>query len=449
MNRKILKAMKEITVKYSNKLEGTVKIPGDKSISHRALIFGSMAEGTTKIRGLLESEDVKNTANALSALGAVINKNNDEFTVEGIGQASFKTPENKIYLGNSGTSARLLMGLIGGYNIQVKFIGDKSLNRRPMERIITPLEKMGVVIKSNGKKKLPLQIIGKDKLKNISYEMPIASAQVKSAIILAALHAEGTTTIIEALPSRNHTEIMLAAMGVNIKSQLQKDGSNKITVEGFPKLKSFDIDIPSDPSSAAFITVATLITQDSDVTIPNVLMNKTRIGLYDTLIEMGANISFENQRTTSGESIADIHVKSSKLHGVIVPPDRVPSMIDEFPILSVAASFADGKTSMNNLAELRVKESDRLASITNGLSASGVKLKSRRNGLIIYGDSSKKPKGGCVIESNFDHRIAMSFAIMGLACKNPITIHDTETISTSFPNFIDILKALGADVIAS
>jgi 3-phosphoshikimate 1-carboxyvinyltransferase len=428
-------------------LKGSAIAPGDKSISHRSLMFGALGDSETKVTGILEGEDVICTAGALSAMGVGIEKPAEAggtWKIKGAG--TLKTPAGNIYLGNSGTSARLLMGLAGGYPLQAVFTGDPSLSKRPMGRVTKPLSQMGIAFESEGDK-LPLKVIGGAKLKPITYTLPVASAQVKSAILLAALHAEGETTVIEPQPTRDHTERLLRYFGVEIASEIQPDGSNVIRLKGFPKLKSRDIIVPADPSSAAFLTVAALVTKDSDVTIKNVLTNKTRTGLYDTLLEMGGDITFENPREAGGEEVADIRVRSSALKGVTVPKERVPSMIDEFPILSVAASFAEGKTYMSDLSELRVKESDRLLAIFEGLKAAGVTCSMGEDDLTVEG-TGKPPQGGCTVATKLDHRIAMSFLVMGMAALEPVAVDDAETINTSFPGFAALMNRLGAAISA-
>ena len=429
-------------------LKGTGKVPGDKSISHRSLMFGALAEGVTTVTGLLEGEDVLCTAAALTAMGAAIETpaQTGTWRIRGLGVSPLASPRAEVYLGNSGTSARLLMGLAGGYNLQAVFTGDDSLSKRPMGRVIKPLTQMGVKFESQGDK-LPLKIIGSAALNPIEYTLPVASAQVKSAILLAGLHAKGKTIVVEPSPTRDHTERMLRFLGADVKSELQADGSNVITLTGFPALIARDFTVPSDPSSAAFLTVAALITKDSDVVIPNVSVNPLRAGIYTTLKEMGADIRFENPRDASGEPVADIRVRSSALKGVTVPPERVPSMIDEFPVLSVAASFASGDTHMSDLSELRVKESDRLAAIAKGLAQAGVKAEMGEDTLTVHGTGGA-PQGGCKVMANLDHRIAMSFLVMGLASKQPVSIDDSETIGTSFPGFADLMNSLGAKISA-
>ena len=431
-------------------LKGTASVPGDKSISHRSLMFGALAEGVTTVTGLLEGEDVLRTAAALTAMGAHIETpaNAGSWRIKGLGMAPLTSPRASVYLGNSGTSARLLMGLAGGYALEAVFTGDDSLSKRPMGRVTKPLSQMGVKFEGAGGDKMPLKIIGSGNLSPISYTLPVASAQVKSAILLAGLHAKGKTVVIEPSPTRDHTERMLRFLGADIVSALQSDGSNVITLTGFPKLVARDFTVPSDPSSAAFLAVAALITKDSDVLIPNVSVNILRAGIYTTLKEMGGDITFENPREASGEPVADIRVRSSALKGVTVPAERVPSMIDEFPVLSVAASFATGDTHMSDLSELRVKESDRLAAIHKGLTQAGVKADMGEDTLTVHGTGAA-PEGGCKVMANLDHRIAMSFLVMGLASKQPVSIDDSETIGTSFPGFAALMNSLGAQITAA
>jgi len=439
--------MKTCISKPVGGLKGAVKVPGDKSISHRALMLGALAEGDTRITGLLEGDDTLGTARALIALGADIappDVRNGVWHVRGLGEKPFKNPKAPLYLGNSGTSARLLMGLVSGYTISAVFTGDDSLNRRPMGRVIKPLAQMGARFETSSADKLPLRVIGSAALRAIHYRLPVASAQLKSAILLAGLHAGGTTTVVEPQPTRDHTERMLAFLGVDVASRMQKDGSAVITLEGGQRLTGRNIVIPSDPSSIAFLAVAALITKESDIVIPNVLINPRRTGVYDTLKEMGADIAFENLRESGGEPVADIHVRSSALKGVAVPPERVPSMIDEFPILSIAASFAEGETVMTGLAELRVKESDRLSAIAKGLADAGIGVETGEDSLTVRGAAGTPPKGGCTVKTHLDHRIAMSFLVLGLATQEPVAVDDSETISTSFPGFIALLNSLGA-----
>ena len=414
-------------------LRGTAVVPGDKSISHRSLMLGALAEGETVVTGMLEGEDVLNTAAALRAMGVSITKSGTQWHIRGV--KSLQGPSAPLDLGNSGTSIRLLMGLVAGYPVSAMFTGDASLSKRPMKRVIEPLAQMGAKFEGE---KLPLKVTG-GALKAISYTLPVASAQVKSAILLAALHAAGKTIVIEPEPTRDHTERMLRLFGVTIAVN-----GNRIELEGGQKLKAQPVKVPADPSSAAFPVVAALITKNSDITVPDVMLNPSRTGLYTTLLEMGADITFENRRSASGEEVADIHVRSSKLKGVTVPAARVPSMIDEFPILSVAAAFAEGETFMTNLRELRVKESDRLAAVAASLKAAGIKTEMGEESLRVYGGS--KVQGGCTIETHMDHRIAMSALVMGMASVEPVGVDSIDMIATSFPEFISLMNKLGANI---
>lgn len=431
-------------------LKGTARVPGDKSISHRALIFGALASGTTSITGLLEGEDVLRTARALMALGVNIipsGSRNGLWQVEGCGDSGLKAPRSALYLGNSGTSARLLMGAIGGYPLSAAFLGDESLSRRPMGRVIRPLAQMGVQFEmgANGDK-LPLRVNGASGLRPIQYVMPVPSAQVKSAILLAALRASGITEVTEPAPTRDHTERMLRHFGAEVSAEMDDTGHNIIRIEGGQKLSGQDITVPADPSSAAFLTVAALITPGSDIVIPHVSVNPLRTGLYTTLSEMGADITFKNRRETSSEPAADIHVRYSELKGVSVPPSRIASMIDEVPILGIAAAFAEGRTEMTGLGELLVKESDRLAALATGLAAAGVRTETNAaDALTVYGTGSA-PHGGCLVDTQGDHRIAMSFLIMGLGTQAPVSVTRGEMIATSFPDFAALLNDLGASI---
>lgn len=429
--------MAGLVSKPVNNLQGTATVPGDKSISHRALMLGALAAGETVVTGLLESEDVMCTAKALQAMGVSMDYDGKALHIHG--GRSLQMPKAPLNLGNSGTSARLLMGLIAGYPVSAVFTGDSSLSRRPMKRVIEPLTQMGAKIEGE---RLPLRVTG-GALRHISYKLPVASAQVKSAILLAALQAPGTTTVTEPQPTRDHTERMLRLFGVRVTTE-----GNVITLQGGQRLTGQAISVPADPSAAAFPVVAALITKNSDITLPNVLMNPLRTGLYTTLIEMGADITFENMRDVSGEQVADIHVKSSTLKGVTVPPERVPSMIDEFPILAIAAAFADGVTVMTNLGELRVKESDRLAAIADGLKAAGVRAEAQEDSLRVAGGypNGGIARGGCTIATHMDHRIAMSALVLGMAAEEPVSIDSADMIATSFPDFAGLMNGLGAQI---
>lgn len=422
-------------------LKGHVRVPGDKSISHRALMFGALSLGTTRITGLLEGEDVINTARAVSALGAPAGKDGDTWIVKGRGVGGLAQPAGPIDFGNSGTGTRLMMGVIAGHPITVTMTGDASLSKRPMRRVLGPLKTMGLEV-ADDRETLPLTLNGSDALVPVAYALPVPSAQVKSAILLAGLHAAGETTVIEAEPTRDHTERMLRFFGADIRSEL-KDGKTHITVKGGAELKGRDVVVPGDPSSAAFLICAALLVPGSDVTVEGVLVNETRTGLYTTLQEMGADVTFTNLREDGGEPIADIRARHSKLKGVVVPAERAPSMIDEYPVLAAVAAFAQGETVMHGLAELKVKESDRLAATAAGLQANGVKTTVDGDTLIVVGTGGRVPGGG-VVATHLDHRIAMAFLTMGLASETPITVDDTAMIATSFPEFIGLMERLGA-----
>lgn len=440
--------MQKFSSSHVKSLNGIANIPGDKSISHRALMLGGIALGETIIHGLLEGEDVINTANAMRQMGADIScDKNNVWHCHGVGIGGLKQPDNILEMGNSGTSTRLLMGLVGGHAITATFCGDDSLNKRPMGRVIKPLKIMGVEFVDNNESQcLPLTLKGPETITPIEYELPVASAQVKSCVMLAGLSAKGDTSIIESIPTRDHTENMLRAFGVPIDIKDLDNGGQKITVTGQKNLKGMTIHVPSDPSSAAFPTVAALICEGSIIQMKNVLMNERRNGLYTTLIEMGADITFENARLESGEEVADLLIKGTKtLKGIDVPATRVPSMIDEFPILAVAASCANGTTTMTGLSELRVKESDRLLMMYNGLKACGVDIEMGDDWLTIHG-TGNAPKGGAEVKTALDHRIAMSFMILGMATNEALTIDDVSPIQTSFPNFIDLMTSLGASM---
>lgn len=422
-------------------LRGRARPPGDKSISHRALIFGALAEGVTEVQGLLEADDVLRTADAVRAFGASAEQlGGGRWRVTGAG--GFSQPGGLIDCGNSGTGARLLIGAAAGFPISARFDGDASLRKRPMNRVIAPLSQMGAHFDAiDGK--LPLTVHG-GKLKGITYRSPVASAQIKSAVLLAGLSAEGETVLIEPERSRDHTERMLAAFGANIDT-VEIEGVAHPRVRA-SQLKAAPVIVPADPSSAAFPIVAGLIVPGSEVRVEGVLCNPLRIGLLDTLREMGGSVVSENSREEGGEPIADIAVKTSKLKAGAPPAARVPSMIDEYPILAVAAAFADGETRLTGAAELRVKESDRIALMVDGLKACGVDAEELPDGLIVRGHGPKSVRGGATIRTGGDHRIAMSFLVLGLASKEPVIVDEAEMIATSFPNFTALMQALGADI---
>lgn len=434
--------MKPLFSSKAQALSGVFHIPGDKSISHRAVMFGSLAEGVTYIEGLLEGEDVLSTAAAMRAMGAKIAIKGDTWIIEGVGGKGLKAPSGILDLGNSGTSARLISGIISGYPISATLTGDDSLRKRPMKRVMDPLSHMGAKFESENDGRMPLTIHGSAELKSMHYDMPMSSAQVKSAILLAGLRAHGVTSVSEPKPSRDHTERMLAAFGgvCNVYP-------DRIAVDGGQTLKapSETVIVPGDPSSAAFAIVAATLVPGSDIRIENVGLNPTRIGLIETLREMGANIDLVNPRTLGGEPVAALHVKYAPLTGVTVPEDRVPSMVDEFPILFVAAACAQGETYASGLEELRVKESDRLKTMAQNLSACGVKLEEGPSSLRIYGNGAP-PKGGATIATHLDHRIAMSFLVLGMVAGESVSIDDAAAIATSFPGFVELMNTLGGAI---
>ena len=436
--------MKHIISKKSFRLAGYAKVPGDKSISHRALIISSMCIGQSKIKGLLESEDVFSTMNALKTLGVKIEKSNEYWFVNGVGIFGFKEPTEYLDLGNSGTGVRLILGAIMGSNILANLKGDASLSKRPMGRVLTPLKMMGAKVISSNNEKLPIIIKGPKEVFPINYSSKISSAQIKSSILLSGLAASGKTVFKEPNESRNHTEKMLSSLGAKIQSKTLEDGSYKVELNGNPVLRSGNISIPCDPSSAAFLVVAAVICPESKIELKNIMINKGRNGLFETLKEMGAKINIFNKKNNGGEETASIIAEYSQLKGITVPSQRVPSMIDEYPILSIAASCAEGKTVMDGISELRVKESDRIKIVSNGLIKAGVKTIEKAESLTIYGSTVV---GGCSIDSELDHRIAMSFLILGLVAKKPIKVLRSSTIETSFPNFYKTMIELGANFI--
>jgi len=432
------------TISYKmGPLKGKIFAPGDKSISHRSLILGAMAKGKTNITGLLEGADIMATAEAMNKLGARVERiKKGEWIIKGCGEAGLISPSEPIDCGNAGTGVRLLMGAISGYKISATFKGDTSLSSRPMARVLNPLEQMGIEYDCDEGETLPATIISSGNLKSIDYVSPHASAQVKSAILLAGINTSGVTSITEHTLSRDHSENMLKAFGATINIETQGQGQ-KVSIKGPVTLKGTDISIPGDPSSAAFPIIAAIITPGSDILVQNVMMNPTRIGLFTTLTEMGAYLRADNYRTSGGEIIADIHVKYSKLNGVIVPEERAPSMIDEYPILAVAAAYAKGTTVMRGIAEMRVKESDRIKATFELLIKNGVDVKEHSDGLSIKGGSVT---GGATVLTHHDHRIAMSALILGINAENPITIDDSSMIATSFPTFFELMAEIGAKI---
>lgn len=432
----------------SRPLKGAVRVPGDKSISHRSLMLSALAIGESRIEGLLEGEDVHATAAAMRAMGADVERGADGiWLVHGVGVGGLLQPETALDMGNSGTSTRLLMGLVASHAITATFIGDASLSKRPMGRVSDPLSLMGASFTASPGGRLPTMVRGACPAVPISYRLPMASAQVKSAILLAGLNTPGITRVIEPVPTRDHSERMLKGFGADLWVETDAAGVRTISIRGEVDLKPQHIIVPGDPSSAAFPIVAALTTPGSEVTVTNVGMNPTRAGLFDVLQKMGADLSFANAREVGGEPVADVTARHSALRGIDVLPDVAPSMIDEFPILFVAAAMAEGTTRTSGLDELRVKESDRLALMAKGLAALGVQLEESADGLTIHGNGGGPLGGGNVpprIEAALDHRIAMSFAVAGLNTKGGLIIDDMSPVATSFPGFEAMLETLGA-----
>jgi 3-phosphoshikimate 1-carboxyvinyltransferase len=429
----------------AHKLSGTARVPGDKSISHRSLMLGALAVGETEIHGLLEGEDVLRTAAAMRQLGGEAERDTDgTWRARGRGIGGLREAPDVLDLGNAGTGTRLLMGLVAAYDFVSFFTGDASLRSRPMARVSEPLSRMGARIIAREGGRPPLAVIGTAQPMPITYKLPVASAQVKSAILLAGLNTPGITTVIEPEPTRDHTELMLRGFGATLKVEQTKEG-RAVSLTGQPEILGRKIIVPGDPSSAAFPIAAALIVPGSNVLLPNVGLNPHRIGLIDTLLEMGADIQIENRREEAGEPVGDLRVRHGRtLKGITVPPERAPSMIDEYPILSVIAAFAEGETRMLGLAELRVKESDRLATMAQGLAACGIDVTEGQDTLTVRG--GKIPAGGVRIPVKLDHRIGMSFLTLGMAAKKPVEIDDAEAIGTSFPGFVDLMNQLGAGI---
>jgi len=436
-----------LSSRRSGPLSGTALSPGNKSISHRAVLLGALAVGETTISGLLESEDVYATVGALRALGATINRramdNEVIWSVHGVGVGGLIQPVAPMDMGNSGTSTRLLAGLVATHPITTEFFGDASLSKRPMGRVIEPLSQMGAVFAATDGK-LPMKITGTRQPMPITYTLPVASAQVKSAIILAALNTSGTTTVIEPVATRDHTERMLRAMGANLTIEDFGNGATAIHITGYTELRPIHIIVPSDPSSTAFPMAAAAIVPGSNIFLPGVGMNPTRTGLFTCLTEMGVKLTYSNEREEGGEPVADICVTYNELRGIDVPAERAASMIDEYPILAVAAAFANGTTRMRGLHELRTKESDRLTIMAEGLAVCGARTEIDGDDLIVHGTG--KLLGGATIATHLDHRIAMSFLVAGLAADAPIAIDDAAPINTSFPTFAEMMVGLGASI---
>ncbi len=435
--------MTSLTSHQTSSLKGEITPPGDKSISHRSIILGSIADGITRIDGLLEGEDILRTLYAMQAMGAQAEKRGESWFIEGKGLAGLHAPTHPIDMGNSGTGARLLMGLVAGLPFRTTFIGDASLSKRPMRRIIEPLTQMGAAFES-ADGKLPVTVFGTTSLKPIDYALPVASAQIKSAILLAGLSAHGTTIVRETITSRDHSEIMLRAFGAVIETESVGAGGI-VRLTGPAKLTGQNLRVPADISAAAFPLVAALLHPDSHLVLRNIGLNPRRIGLLTTLREMGAVIEISNQHHEGGEVVGDLIVRGGVLHGVDVPADRAPSMIDEYPVLAVAASCATGVTRMRGLQELRVKESDRLALIAEGLQQCGANAVIEGDDLIVTGNG-QPPVGGASIRTAMDHRIAMSFLVMGTATAQPVTIDDGGFIATSFPDFVGLMNGIGGRI---
>ena len=437
--------MISISSNKSSKLFGNVIVPGDKSISHRALILGSLVSGKIKIKNLLESDDVIATAKALKTLGIKINKIDNIWEIFGKGIGNLFGSNYELDMGNSGTGSRLIMGLIAGSDVEATILGDESLSKRPMRRIILPLLKTGATFDNPNNNNLPIKIKGSKIPLPIEYVSPVASAQIKSSILLTGLSSTGNTVVIEPTLSRDHTERMLKYLGARVSSKKLPNSSWKITLEGLPMLQPYDIEIPSDPSSAAFPIVGSIITPNSQIKVLNVCINELRMGLYTSLIEMGANIQFSNKREINGEIIADISASYSILHGIKIPKSRVASMIDEYPILSIAAIKAKGDTIMEGVKELRFKETDRIKAMCDGLNLLGIETVENKDCMVVKGKGPDCILNGNVsIKSNLDHRIAMSFLCLGLITEKPVIVENTDTINSSFPSFLKIMNEVGA-----
>ncbi|MFB0952492.1 MAG: 3-phosphoshikimate 1-carboxyvinyltransferase [Rhodospirillales bacterium] len=438
--------MPKLRAHQASGLQGQIRIPGDKSVSHRSLMLSALAIGETRVSGMLEGEDVLATAAAMRDMGTDVERQDDgTWCVVGRGVGGLAEPANAIDMGNAGTGVRLLMGLVATHPITCTFLGDASLSRRPMERVMGPLRAFGTTFTSRDGGLLPITVTGAANPMPVRSVMTVPSAQVKSAVLMAGLNTPGKTQVIERERTRDHTENMLRHFGADVTTEPQDDGTTLITLTGQPELVARDIQVPADVSSAAFPIVAALIVPGSDVRIEAVSLNPLRAGLIKTLRDMGANLTIENAREEGGEPVGDLVVRASKLKGIDVPPERAPSMIDEYPILCVAAAFATGTTRMTGVGELRVKESDRLEAMVQGLSACGVTIRSGDDWMEVDGLDGV-PKGGAEIAVDLDHRIAMSFLVLGLATENPVSIDDADAIATSFPGFVDLMEKLGARI---
>lgn len=437
-----------MTSRKAPPLKGEAHVPGDKSISHRSLILGALSVGETRITGLLEGQDVLDTAAAMRAFGAEVTQHDEgEWSVHGVGVGGFAEPDQVIDCGNSGTGVRLIMGAMATSPISTTFTGDASLNSRPMARVTDPLALFGTQAHGRSGGRLPMTLIGAIDPIPVRYEVPVPSAQVKSAVLFAGLNAPGETVVIEKEATRDHTERMFAGFGATIQTEATDEG-RVITLQGHPELTPQDIAVPRDPSSAAFPVCAAIITEGSDVLVPNIGLNPTRAGLFATLRDMGADLTYENEREDGGEPVADLRARfSPDLQGIEVPPERAASMIDEYPVLSVVASFAAGKTMMAGVKELRVKESDRIDAMAKGLRAAGVTVEEGEDWWEVTGRGFGDVPGGATVESRLDHRIAMSFLVMGMATEKPMTVDDAGPITTSFPIFEGLMQRLGAQIV--
>ncbi|MBF0305692.1 MAG: 3-phosphoshikimate 1-carboxyvinyltransferase [Alphaproteobacteria bacterium] len=427
-------------------LSGRARAPGDKSISHRALMLGALAVGESTVEGLLEGEDVLRTARAMRQLGALVERlESGRWRLYGRGVGGLAEPDDVLDMGNAGTGARLLMGLVATHGFTTFLTGDASLRSRPMRRVAEPLGRMGAVITARSGVRLPLAVTGTATPTPLAWDLTVPSAQVKSAILLAGLNVAGETTVIEPQPTRDHTELMLRHFGADLRVESTAGGGRVVSVTGYPELTGRHVTVPADPSSAAFPAVAALIVPGSEIVLEGVGCNRLRFGLYETLAEMGAEIELRNRRDQAGEPVADLVIRHGALTGVDVPAARAPSMIDEYPILAIAAALARGTTRMRGLAELKVKESDRLAAMAEGLAACGVRVEVRGDDLIVHGDG-RPPEGGATIRTNLDHRIAMAFLVLGMVAERPVAIDDGQPIATSFPGFAALMNGLGATI---
>jgi 3-phosphoshikimate 1-carboxyvinyltransferase len=433
-----------MTARSSGPLRGTAQVPGDKSISHRALILGALSVGETRITGLLEGQDVLDTARAMRAFGAEVTQHGPgEWSVHGVGVGGFAEPDGVIDCGNSGTGVRLIMGAMATTDIAATFTGDASLNKRPMGRVTDPLAEFGAQSFGRSGGRLPLTLIGAAQPVPVRYTLPVPSAQVKSAVLLAGLNVPGQTVVIEGEPTRDHTERMLRGFGAQITVE-DTDEGRVITLTGQPELQAQPVAVPRDPSSAAFPVCAALMVPQSEIVVPGVSQNPTRNGIYLTLQEMGADLVMENPRNEGGEPVADLRVRHSPLRGIEVPPERAASMIDEYPVLAALAALAEGVTVMRGIKELRVKESDRIDAMARGLEACGVRVEETEDSLSVHGMA--QVPGGATVQTHIDHRIAMSFLCLGLAAQKPIRVDDASPIATSFPVFEDLMRDLGAQI---